>query len=222
LIHRTTKATAIGTRGIALPVVLMLLLALTGLVLFSARYASMSERTSRNHLDVERARQSAESALRDAERDIRLPTGAAPTGAPCTRGAARPVYEGFSAFTLTCLGGQCETTEGGFVAANWNSATTAEPWWPDDRGGRWNNTLSSKPARGSSANCTTFTGGVPLGTYTGVDLIPGVARQPEYLIELIDRGSGTNTFFRITARGFGASEQTQVVMQSYFRPFELQ
>jgi type IV pilus assembly protein PilX len=215
-----TALTRTTHRGIALPVVLLILLALTGLVLFSARYASLSEKTSRNQLDMERARQAAESALRDAERDIRLPLDAAPLGAPCVRGNARPVYLGLGAFTVDCLGGQCETTDASRTAANWSTASTAEPWWPDDRGGRWNNTWSTKPSRGSSANCTTFTGGVPLGTYTGVNLIPGVAHQPEYLIEVVDRGYGQNTFYRITARGFGASEQTQAVMQTYFRPFE--
>ena len=49
--------------------------------------------------------------------------------------------------------------------------------------------------------------------------IPGVAHQPEYLIELVSRGSNRLIFFRITARGFGASENTQVILQSYFQPF---
>lgn len=45
-----------------------------------------------------------------------------------------------------------------------------------------------------------------------------MAHQPEYLIEIIERGSGRLPFFRITARGFGASENTEVVLQSYFQP----
>jgi type IV pilus assembly protein PilX len=206
-------------RGVGLPVVLMILLAITGLTLYSARNATLSESTARNQLDMERARQAAESALRDAERDIRLEASAAPAGAPCQR-AVRPSYTAFSTFTSDCAAGQCEGLEAAFSSGNWSTGSNAESWWPVAQGGRWNNNLSSKPRRGSSANCTTFIGAVPLGTFTGVPLIAGVSQQPEYLVELIDRGDGRNTFFRITARGFGASPQTQVVLQTYFRPFE--
>src|SRR5262245_56187524 len=53
-------------KGVALPVVLMFLLVITSLAIFSARYATMGEGMARNQLDAERARQAAESALRDA------------------------------------------------------------------------------------------------------------------------------------------------------------
>lgn len=223
---QTLDSKRTGHRGVALPIVLMILLAITGLALFSARYATLGERSARNQLDMERARQAAESALRDAERDIRLDRSAAPAGAPCSRTAVRPVYEAISSFDAACTAGQCEGSETGFIQANWSSGASAEPWWPESAassasGGKWGNTVT-KPRRGSNANCTSFTGGVPLGTFTGVPEITGVTQQPEYLIELITRGEGQNTFFRITARGFGASEQTQVVLQSYFRPFEIQ
>jgi Tfp pilus assembly protein PilX len=44
-----------------------------------------------------------------------------------------------------------------------------------------------------------------------------VARQPEYLIEYL--AAGNDKVMRITARGFGADINTEVVMQSYFRPY---
>jgi type IV pilus assembly protein PilX len=219
---KTSIQVSIGSqrmRGIALPVVLMILLALTGLALFSARYATMSERSSRNQLDMERARQAAESALRDAERDILLTEGDLRPGAACARGATRPFSDDISAFQATCPQGQCEGSETAFSQSNFSgTGTNPEPWWPTDKGGSWNN--GTKPRVGSTSTCSTFAGGVPLGTYTGVASIPGVAQQPEYLIELISRAESQNTFFRVTARGFGASEQTQVVLQTYFRPFE--
>jgi type IV pilus assembly protein PilX len=209
-----------AARGIALPIVLLILLAITGLSLYSARYATLSERASRNQLDAERARQAAESALRDAERDVLLEGDDAPQppGSLCDRRPDRPLGKLalFSAWNATCAAGQCQTAVSTDQLPNWTAGTSSEPWWPDSKGGQWNNDFDDKP-RGSSASCT-FNGGVPLGTFTGAPVIAGVARQPEYLIELLRRG--TTNYYRITARGFGAQEQTQVVLQSYFNPFQ--
>lgn len=207
--------------GVALVIVLMLLLVITGLALFSARYATMGEGIARNQLDAERARQAAESALRDAERDLLLAEGAAPAGALCPRAAVRPVFNNFSAFANTCPAGQCAIPDTTYTQSSFTSAsTTAEPWWPEGSGGLWNNNFDDKP-RGASADCD-FDGGVPIGTFTGAAAIAGVARQPEYLIEIVRRGSGRLVFFRITSRGFGVSERTQVVLQTYFQPFTVQ
>jgi type IV pilus assembly protein PilX len=207
-------------RGVAMVTVLLLLLVITGLTIFSARYATLGEGMARNQLDAERARQAAESALRDAERDLMLTAAAPPAGALCSRAGVRPVFREFSAFTPTCTGGQCATPEEAYTQSDFITKANAEPWWPEGSGGRWNNDFDNKP-RGSAANCN-FDGGVPLGTYTGAAPLAGVARQPEYLIEMVRRASGRLVFFRITARGFGSSERTQVVLQSYFQPFNLQ
>lgn len=205
-------------RGIAMVVVLMFLLVITGLALFSARYATLGEGMARNQLDSERARQAAESALRDAERDLQLPGGPAlPTNAKCSRDDVRPVFTRYSAFTPTCTGGQCSTDEAVYTASKFGTTTNAEVWW---NGGKWENDLTTKPTA-VGVNCT-FSGAVPLGTFTGAAPIAGVARQPEYLMEIISRGSGRLVFFRVTARGFGASDRTQVVLQTYFRPFIVQ
>jgi type IV pilus assembly protein PilX len=206
--------------GVALVVVLMFLLVITGLALFSARYATMGEGIARNQLDSERARQAAESALRDAERDLLLADGVVPTGALCERKAVRPVFTNFSAFSATCPAGQCAMLDSIYTESNFDTGANPEPWWTSGSGGLWNNTFANKP-RGSSASCT-FDGGVPIGTFTGAAAIAGVAQQPEYLIELVRRGSGRLVFFRITARGFGVSDRTQVVLQTYFQPFTVQ
>jgi type IV pilus assembly protein PilX len=208
-------------RGVALVVVLLFLLAITGLAVFSARYAAMGEGMARNQLDAERARQAAESALRDAERDLMRTSVTQASGAACNRGDARSPDYFISGFDAGCPGGQCLADDNTYGSTDWTTTTTtgtgSVPWWPAGKGGKWNNNFANKPRRGSSANCD-FTGGVPLGTYTGAMPIPGVAHQPEYLIELIARGNIRQTFYRITARGFGASENTEVVLQSYFQP----
>lgn len=208
-------------RGVALVVVLLFLLAITGVAVFSARYAAMGEGMARNQLDAERARQAAESALRDAERDLMLPVGPGqpPAGASCDRREVRTADDRYGGFDTDCPGAQCEADDNTYGSTDWRTttATGSVPWWPAAKGGKWNNDFANKPMRGSGANCN-FKGGAPLGTYTGAQPMAGVARQPEYLIEIIDRGSSRLPFFRITARGFGASENTEVVLQSYFQP----
>jgi type IV pilus assembly protein PilX len=57
-------------RGLSLIVVLLFLVAITSIAVLSARKATLEEGLGRNQLDMEAARQAAESALRDAERDL--------------------------------------------------------------------------------------------------------------------------------------------------------
>ena len=111
-------------RGVALVVVLLFLLAITGLAVFSARYASLGEGMARNQLDAERARQAAESALRDAERDLMLTEATQPNGAPCDRRPVRPVALYLSSsFTEDCPGGQCSATDNTYGSTDWNTTT---------------------------------------------------------------------------------------------------
>lgn len=203
-------------------VVLMLMLALMGIVAFSARNANFSEISARNQLDGEIARQAAESALRDAERDLLLPDGSVLlTNAKCKRGAARPLESAIAGFSDTCLAGQCDKPLNDYKTSTWTaSSTAAEPWWPATKGGLWGDP-STKPQTANASTCTTFTGGVPIGLFTGAAPVPGVAIQPEYLIEQFSRSSGRLVYYRITARGFGVSDRTQVVLQSYFQPFTI-
>lgn len=206
--------------GVAMLVVLILTLALTGIAIVSARLAVQGEALARNQLDNQVARQAAEAALRDAERDLMLVAGGIRPNAPCARGAERPVLSGSPA-DKGCLHGQCAFSEASRLSANFATATASAPgesWWPVASGGLWNNTVGNKPSRleGRGGNlCTTFTGGVPIGVYTGADPVRGVWQQPEYLIEHIRRAE--QVIFRITARGFGYREGTEVVLQSYFR-----
>ena len=212
-------------QGVALPVVLMFLLVITILGALGIRRAVTGEALSRNQLDYEVARQAAEAALRDAERDLMLPNATLRANALCPRTASRPVQQalGDPHFGTTCPNGQCRMDGGlGYYAASNYLASTVvnpEPWWPtiNGRGGLWGND-ANKPsdAAGAGTNCT-FTGSVPLGTFTGLQRLSGVGRQPEYLIEYFKIGD--DKFMRVTARGFGANVNTEVVVQSYFRPF---
>lgn len=116
-------------------------------------------------------------------------------------------------FTPACTGGQCRRDEATTRAVHYGNADAAalgEVWWHPSKGGRWNNIAAAD----KQGNCNGFTGGVPLGTYTGAPALGGVAFQPEYMIELVDR---SDVAFRITARGFGLRANTEVVLQTYFR-----
>ena len=205
------------SRGMALVVVLVFTIALTGIALVSARLALSGEGLARNQLDHQVARQAAEAALRDAERDLLLSANGA-ASATCPRGPDRPVQNQVPRFTANCLRGQCSLNESAVAAVKYADATstttTGEAWWPTQKGGRWNDAASTKPRVGSTGSCDTFVGAVPLGTFTGTLAIPAVAQQPEYLLEPLRRGS--QLLFRITARGFGYRQGTEVVLQSYF------
>lgn len=211
-------------RGVALVVVMIFIIALTSIAIFSARNVSLSERVARNQLDAQVAREAAEAALRDAEFDLLLVSGALRTGAKCARTGLRPVNENIAQFTGTCSKGQCGLAPARYESSFYETDTaklpvaagTGEPWWPLKQGGLWNDTLSTKPTA-AGVNCD-FKGGVPYGTYSGRAELVGVYRQPEYLIEYFR--IGTNNLFRINARGFGRNPNTEIVLQSYFRPFQ--
>lgn len=217
-------------RGISLPVVLMFLLVITLLGTVGIKRATVNERLTRNQLDYEVARQAAETALRDAERDLLIPTGTIRPGAACARLDDRPLIDAVREpnFSTTCLRGQCRFEMTYYDTSNFSTApalgSNPHPWWfestdPDlDKGGQWNNDETTKPdgVAASGTNCT-FNGAVPLGTFTGTARLAAVSKQPEYIMEYLVRGD--DKFMRITARGFGADLNTEVVLQSYFRPY---
>lgn len=220
-------------QGVALVVVLIFIVALTSLAIYSSRDVSLSERVARNQLDIQVAREAAEAALRDAEFDLLLTTGTRRTGARCARTDTRPVIDNLYEFSPGCVGGQCALPQSLYDTSNFSSAVTTttamivatttkngsttisgEPWWPLSRGGQWNDDATTK-ATAVDTNCS-FSGAVPFGTFSGKSAIIGVARQPEYIIEYLLIGK----FFRISARGFGRNPTSEVVLQTYFRPFQ--
>lgn len=206
-------------------VVLVFTLALTGLAIVSAKLALQGEGMARNQLDNQVARQAAEAALRDGERDLMLLSGTKLATATCARGVERPVMSQVVLFDSVCTHGQCAYNDATRTSADFATASSTqrgEAWWPSAKGGLWHNTATDKPSaltRTDTSKCASFTGAVPLGVYTGASPIDGVVQQPEYLIEPVRRAN--TYFFRITARGFGYRQGTEVVVQSYLRVPEL-
>ncbi|WP_367847159.1 PilX N-terminal domain-containing pilus assembly protein [Rhodoferax sp. WC2427] len=228
-------ATPASQKGVALVMVLLFLVAITGITVWAARQSMLGEGMARNQQDMEVARQAAESALRDAERDIEnaglkhanwavKPDDLATDS--CIRSRKLIAID----FTTDCAKGLCIRTDAQYANYQWSSASASnggEPWWPTGKGGQWvndfNGSTVTKPGRTpvDQANCASFKGGVPLGTYTGAVAIKGVSVQPEYLIEYFKRavaGQQERDMYRITARGFGYTPRTQVVVQSIYLP----
>jgi len=196
--------------GVTLPVILFFLLVITIAASYGIRRVMLDDNSGgRQPLDQQVAREAAEAALRDAERDLLLvlEPRQKPDGAACSRDRERPLAEGLvpPLFSAACRRGQCQVD----IEDDADSSNTPQAWWPSAKGGRWND--------GAKSGCT-FEGAVPLGTFTGAARIAGVARQPEYLIEHMRRGA--SDYFRISSRGFGAELRTEVVLQSYYRPSE--
>ena len=220
---------------------MVLLIAISGISVWTVRRSMMGENMARNQIDQQAARQAAESALRDAERDIMNTSAVLLAGASCARGVTEFNPNMFKA---ACNLGLCFKPDADYNTVNWSTATAtntgvAEPWWPKSKGGLWNEALSEKPDRTAGTTDTghcSFTGGVPFGTFTGAPAIRSVARQPEYIIETFRRknvrinqaeaqvssgGEYANqwsTMYRITARGYGYSSKTQIVLQTIYFP----
>ena len=206
-------------RGISLPVVLIFLVVVSLLATVGVRRATVNETLTRNQLDFDVARQAAEAALRDGERDVFMPNSPRPPNSLCNRADDRENGGGKipTADTLgtTCPRGQCQFEASYYAASNFDTGANPQPWWPSANGGLWNDAPASKPsdAAGVDNNCN-FNGAVPLGTFTGVARLAAVAQQPEYLIEYLPLGPDAR-LARITARGFGTDPAVEVVVQSY-------
>ena len=219
--------------GTVLIVVMVLIAILSSTVAFTTKNALQGGQQIRNERDYLLAYQAAHAALWDAERDLALNPTQVFAGTACVRG---PGFRSTPAnlnnpkaspqFTSNCLGGQCLSAN-----ADWSSAGPSNPgapWWPVGKGGQW---AGERAASSLSAQCDTFNGSVPLGTFTATPALKGVARQPDYLIELMrpassaqDASLGGNytchtpavdcLVFKITARGFGSSLSSEVLLQS--------
>ena len=227
------KKSAHSQSGAVLIVVIVLIAILSATVAYTTKNTLQGGQQIRNERDYLLAYQAAHAALWDAERDLELNPGQVLPNADCVRGtgfrSTPPDLHNPNAspqFTTNCLAGQC-------ISANtdWSSAGPSHPgapWWPVSKSGKWSpmNTASA-----ITAQCETFTGSIPLGTFTGNPAFKGVARQPDYLIELMrpastspDASLGGNytcqtpavdcLVFKITARGFGSSLTSEVLLQS--------
>ena len=182
-------------RGVVLVVSLLFLVVLTLLGIATMRTNVIEERLAGNSRDWGLAFQAAEAALRDGAADIQSGTR----------------FVGKTGFANGCsTTGLC------------NVETDGTPIWQDM-------VISANTGWISGADTAPS---VKYGTYTGAypATISGVSKQPRYLIEFIMKTGSLginvpgNYVYRITARGFGASEDAngvplaRVTLQTMFTP----
>jgi type IV pilus assembly protein PilX len=188
--HSTSRR----NRGFSLITTLVILVIATLLGLTASQLVLMSERSSRYDRDRLIAFQGAEAALLDAEMDIRDPGS---TRSALFSPTSRVGFE---------EGCSTDTTTKGLCLP---SSTGARPLW-------------------STISFTDTDRTVAFGTHTGRRYAAGRSgvqpeRAPRYLIELIpDPTPGGNegaprNLYRVTAVGFGPREETQVMLQMFFR-----
>jgi len=175
-------------QGAALVTVLFLMLAVLMMSASSTRASLAAVKSARYERDRHIAHQSAEVALYDAERDI---AGAAGPASPRT---AIFVAADGGAFIAGCAGagehaGLCRLVPAPGAPA-WQALDLAGP---------------------EAVEYGRFTGAT---LPTGAGLLP--SRPPRYIVELLEY-PGADPVYRITAIGFGASDATRVVLQSYYR-----
>ena len=191
-----------GERGATLVFALCLLVLILLLGVSAAQMALQGERSARGERDRQIAFQAAEEALMDAEHDIEGLPGAPGRSALFAADSAAGFAEG-------CAGGEpglCLPAAGG-----------APPVW-------LSTDLGTADSAGGTVAYGQFTGAA---MQTGAGLLP--FRRPRYLIELLPfhapgEEAGTSAgepaaayLYRVTAIGFGAQEDTQVVLQTFYR-----
>ena len=185
-------------RGAALLVALCVMLVLLLLGVSAARNAINAEKSARGERDRQVALQAAEAALTDAERDIEG------GNAPASARAGLFSHDSAAGFVDGCGAGPAN------LGLCRRAEPSAAPAWQRAR-------LAASDGERS----------IEYGRFTGAKLPSGrgtqPARQPRYVIELMpyarageDAGQRTGNFYRVTAIGFGASDATRVVLQSYY------
>jgi type IV pilus assembly protein PilX len=183
-------------RGVVLLVSLMLLIMVLLLGVSAALLVLQGEKAARSERDRDVAFLTAEDALKDAERDIQ----------DSSDPARRAAFEGGDAFGDKCGAGG--------VGLRARAPAGVAPVWQEVD-------LSGNEDGGA---CT-----VTHGTYTAAVMPTGEGflpfKKPRYVIERMEchqpgddasAGAPPKYCYRVTASGFGAKPETEVVLQSVF------
>jgi type IV pilus assembly protein PilX len=196
---------ALNQSGAVLIVSLIMLLLLTLIGASSMQTTSLEEKMAGNLRDRNLAFQAAESALRDAEQDIRG-IGTTPRNPPIS---------GISDFYANCnMDNLANTYDDGLCDRKWTSPSSyagTSISWP-----AFSNAATTYPALAVDMTTTPNDGkSIAYGRFTGAAPITGLSAQPRYIIE--GYRSGANTYYRITARAQGAGANTVVWLQAVYK-----
>lgn len=189
-------------RGLALVFVLIMMAIATAIGVISARITLLSERSARNDRDRQIAFQSAEMALNDAELDIMDPT----TIRGCEFGSATAgmiAGEGCSGADATrglCGPSPASGDTAIYRTINWDDSSASRPY----------------------VNYGEFTGrtdALQVGTFGAPAVAPKYIIVQATLPVVVPFDGGKRQFettnaYRVYAIGYGASKETQVLLES--------
>ncbi len=188
--------------GAVLVISLIMLLLLTLIGASSMQTTTLEEKMAGNIRDRSLAFQAAESAIRDAEQDIRG-VGTNPRS---------PAISGITDFYDNCnMDNVANTYDDGLCDRKWSapsSYTGTSISWP-----AFTTAGTTYPAK--TVDMTT-TPSVAYGRFTGAAAIPGgLSAQPRYIIE--GYTTSAYTYYRITVRAQGISANTVVWLQAVYK-----
>jgi len=190
---KTARTPQRRQEGAILVIALLFLVLLTIIGVSSISGVTLEEKMASNLREQNVAFQAAESALRDAEIDLEGGIGGTGNRDPMTV-AANFASDCTTAFT----NGVCR-----------------QPAAPP---GTWQTEIVTV----SSWNWTDTNKTVAYGRFTGATALTGVFRQPRYVIEYLQEKDDSSTtpitrYFRISARGWGADQNSSVTLQTVYR-----
>ncbi|MBK6999899.1 MAG: hypothetical protein IPH35_08010 [Rhodoferax sp.] len=230
--------------GFVMVTALIFLMVLSLLGVMAVRGSLFEERFSANDRDLMVARENAELALRDAERDILgLRFNSQPTAlvycapAACTNvrpAGTRPANAADAGNFWSGSNPNVEDVardDGGVglaiglqgVYSSASATACGRPVWS---GADWQDGVP----RTCAGTITTTVPTIPYGTFTDAPFAQQGVTAPRYLIELfragelgVNNGNSNKLFFRITAVGFGRTTgtggaRTSVTLQTTFSP----
>jgi len=180
--------------GAVLFIGLIMLFLLTLIGVTGSQVTSLEEKMSGNMRDRNIAFQAAESALRDAERDITNSNDDTDRG-----------IKGISNFIADCGFSTTDTTDDGLCyngPSGYGTPVVGTSIWTKDK-------MTAAPS-------------VAYGTFTNATPIPNLSAQPRYILEGFARNlpgyGGISYYYRITVRAQGVNPDTVVWLQSIYKP----
>ena len=242
MLPRTVRSSKVGLahrqRGFSLIVALMMLIVIVILGISASQMAINEERGARNDRDRQLAFQAAEAAIKDAEYEI-YGTGSPVCSLPGQVGRGRMRSGTFTCFnednyfgyaqgcsappnaglcTYVPLTSACSATPTGLCPAYLDSANV--DFYKDATGSGNNHTVAygTYTHRPYGSQATASLTGQPISVY-----------PPRYIIEVVPKNTSVNSLtsagsggglgsgqvmFRVTAMGFGANPNSQVVLQA--------
>ena len=190
----------VRSRGVALIFVLIMMTIATSIALISARITLSDQRSARNDGDRQIAFQSAEMALNDAELDIMDPT----TDRGCSFGT-----------TKLLAGEGCSASITGRGVCGAKASLGDKPIYKDVN---WEETSSSR-VYVNYGEFTNRDGALQVGTIGAPSQAPKyIVLQTTLPVTVLYSGGklqyDTSTAYRVYALGYGASKDTQVMLES--------